>query len=80
MKKANKNKQKVQLDKEILKILRSAVRDLKDTRKALYLNIINSFIQNDFELTEEIFEVFQILDDKVSRDYNITISYRKDYR
>ena len=52
-------------DKDITKIIRLAIRDLVDTRKAVYINIINSFIQNDIEISDDIFEIFKVLDDKV---------------
>lgn len=54
------------LDKDILKVVRQAMRKLIETRKALYLNIINSFVLSEVQVSDEVFEVFKVLEDKVS--------------
>lgn len=70
------------LDKEAFKIIRSAVKDLKKTKKNVYLNIINSFLVAEISMYkrnnqnlkislvfEEIYTIFEILEDKVSKTF-----------
>ena len=50
----------------MLKIIRKAIKDLKETKKAVYMNIINSFVKSDIEINDDIYELFKILEDRVS--------------
>jgi hypothetical protein len=52
--------------KEVEKVVKQAVADLVKTRKAVYLEILNGFLEAGiFEDSWGIFEVFKVLDDKV---------------
>jgi hypothetical protein len=53
-------------DKDIIKIIKSAVTDFLSTYQSVYLNIINSFIKADITLSEEVYEVFTVLYNSVS--------------
>lgn len=64
--KQSKDDQKLSMTKDMLKIIRKAVKDLKDTKKAVYLNIINSFLKSGVEASDDVYELFKILDEKVT--------------
>ena len=56
----------IKLDKECLRIFKKAVTDLVHTKKFHYLNMINSFILANVQLTDDVYKIFKVLEDNVS--------------